>query len=66
MQYILEDGTKRFAKDSKNEGSFHALGGLENWIGRLLLSLQKAMQQQLVLKRQRTYQLLCARLMQEI
>ena len=29
MQYILEDGTKRFAKDSKNEGNFHALGGLE-------------------------------------
>ena len=29
MQYILEDGTKRFAKDSKKEGSFHALGGLD-------------------------------------
>lgn len=28
-QYILEDGTKRFAKDSKKEGNFHALGGLD-------------------------------------
>ncbi|MFO2564017.1 zincin-like metallopeptidase domain-containing protein [Legionella pneumophila serogroup 1] len=29
MQYITEDGTKRFAKDSKKEGCFHVLGGLE-------------------------------------
>jgi phage/plasmid primase-like uncharacterized protein len=28
-QYIQEDGTKRFAKDSKKEGCFHAVGGLE-------------------------------------
>ncbi len=30
MQYILEDGTKRFAKDSKKEGSFHVVGGFES------------------------------------
>ncbi|HEK2843881.1 TPA: DUF1738 domain-containing protein [Proteus mirabilis] len=33
MQYIQEDGTKRFAKDSKKEGCFHVVGGqdkLEN------------------------------------
>lgn len=29
VQYISEDGTKRFAKDSKKEGCFHVLGGLE-------------------------------------
>ncbi|HHF7368215.1 TPA: zincin-like metallopeptidase domain-containing protein [Legionella bozemanae] len=29
IQYIAEDGTKRFAKDSKKEGCFHVLGGLE-------------------------------------
>lgn len=27
MQYIQEDGTKRFAKDSKKEGCFHIVGG---------------------------------------
>lgn len=27
MQYIQEDGTKRFAKDSKKEGCFHVVGG---------------------------------------
>lgn len=29
VQYIAEDGTKRFAKDSKKEGCFHVLGGIE-------------------------------------
>ena len=29
MQYILEDGTKRFAKDSHKEACFHAVGGLD-------------------------------------
>ncbi len=29
MQYIQEDGTKRFAKDSKKEGCFHAVGGMD-------------------------------------
>ncbi|HEM0491494.1 TPA: DNA primase, partial [Legionella pneumophila] len=29
IQYISEDGAKRFAKDSKKEGCFHVLGGLE-------------------------------------
>ncbi|GAN31447.1 zincin-like metallopeptidase domain-containing protein [Legionella pneumophila] len=29
IQYIAEDGTKRFAKDSKKEGCFHVLGGFE-------------------------------------
>lgn len=29
MQYIKEDGTKRFAKDSRKEGCFHAVGGLD-------------------------------------
>ena len=28
MQYIQEDGTKRFAKGSRKEGCFHAVGGL--------------------------------------
>lgn len=28
VQYISEDGTKRFAKDSRKEGCFHVLGGL--------------------------------------
>ncbi|HHM2297758.1 TPA: zincin-like metallopeptidase domain-containing protein [Legionella anisa] len=28
IQYIKEDGTKRFAKNSRKEGCFHALGGL--------------------------------------
>jgi antirestriction protein ArdC/phage/plasmid primase-like uncharacterized protein len=27
MQYIQEDGTKRFAKDSRKEGCFHVVGG---------------------------------------
>ena len=27
MQYIKEDGTKRFAKNSRKEGCFHAVGG---------------------------------------
>lgn len=27
MQYIQEDGTKRFAKDSRKEGTFHVVGG---------------------------------------
>ncbi|CAM4497697.1 MAG: DNA primase TraC [Legionella sp.] len=30
MQYIREDGTKRFAKDSRKEGCFHVVGGFEN------------------------------------
>ncbi|CAM4473502.1 MAG: hypothetical protein LEGION0403_FIIPPAGN_02403 [Legionella sp.] len=30
MQYIKEDGTKRFAKDSRKEGCFHVVGGMEN------------------------------------
>jgi len=29
MQYIQEDGTKRFAKESRKEGCFHAIGGLD-------------------------------------
>lgn len=29
MQYIQEDGTKRFAKDSRKAGCFHVVGGLE-------------------------------------
>jgi putative DNA primase/helicase len=29
MQYIQEDGTKRFAKNSRKEGCFHAIGGLD-------------------------------------
>lgn len=29
MQYINEAGTKRFAKESKKEGCFHVVGGLE-------------------------------------
>jgi len=29
MQYIQADGTKRFAKDSRKEGCFHAIGGLQ-------------------------------------
>jgi len=29
MQYIHEDGTKRFAKDARKEGCFHAVGGLD-------------------------------------
>jgi len=29
MQYIQEDGTKRFAKESRKEGCFHAVGGIE-------------------------------------
>lgn len=33
VQYIAEDGTKRFAKDSRKEGCFHVLGGLEKLAG---------------------------------
>ncbi|HAT1881218.1 TPA: DUF1738 domain-containing protein [Legionella pneumophila] len=33
IQYIAEDGTKRFAKNSKKEGCFHVLGGLDNLVG---------------------------------
>src|SRR3546814_17976683 len=29
MQYIQEDGTKRFAKDSTKEGCFHPVGGMD-------------------------------------
>jgi putative DNA primase/helicase len=29
MQYISQDGTKRFAKDSRKEGCFHPVGGME-------------------------------------
>jgi putative DNA primase/helicase len=29
MQYIREDGTKRFAKDSRKEGCFHVVGGIK-------------------------------------
>jgi len=29
VQYIAEDGTKRFAKDSRKEGCFHVLGGID-------------------------------------
>ena len=29
MQYIQEDGTKRFAKSSKKEGCFHPVGGMD-------------------------------------
>ena len=29
MQYIQPDGTKRFAKDGRKDGCFHALGGLD-------------------------------------
>jgi antirestriction protein ArdC/phage/plasmid primase-like uncharacterized protein len=29
MQYIQDDGTKRFAKDSRKEGCFHPVGGME-------------------------------------
>ncbi len=29
MQYIQEDGTKRFAKDSRKHGCFHVVGGLD-------------------------------------
>jgi len=29
MQYIGEDGAKRFARDSKKEGCFHVVGGME-------------------------------------
>jgi putative DNA primase/helicase len=29
MQYIREDGTKRFAKNSRKEGCFHVVGGIK-------------------------------------
>lgn len=29
VQYIADDGTKRFAKNSRKEGCFHVLGGLD-------------------------------------
>lgn len=29
IQYVAEDGTKRFAKDSRKEGCFHVLGGMD-------------------------------------
>jgi putative DNA primase/helicase len=29
MQYIQENGTKRFAKDSRKDGCFHAVGGMD-------------------------------------
>lgn len=29
MQYIQEDGTKRYAKNSKKEGCFHPVGGMD-------------------------------------
>jgi antirestriction protein ArdC/phage/plasmid primase-like uncharacterized protein len=29
MQYIQEDGTKRYAKDSRKEGCFHVVGGMD-------------------------------------
>lgn len=29
-QYIQEDGTKRFAKDSKKDGCFHPIGGMKS------------------------------------
>jgi putative DNA primase/helicase len=29
MQYIREDGTKRFAKNSRKEGCFHVIGGMK-------------------------------------
>ena len=29
VQYINEEGTKRFAKDSRKEGCFHVIGGLD-------------------------------------
>ncbi len=29
VQYIQEDGTKRFAKDGRKEGCFHVVGGLD-------------------------------------
>ena len=29
MQYIAEDGSKRFAKDSRKEGCFHPVGGMK-------------------------------------
>lgn len=29
MQYIQENGTKRFAKDSRKEGCFHVIGGMD-------------------------------------
>ncbi|MTW05874.1 zincin-like metallopeptidase domain-containing protein [Pseudoduganella ginsengisoli] len=29
MQYIQEDGTKRFAKDSRKDGCFHPVGGMD-------------------------------------
>lgn len=29
MQYIQEDGTKRFAKDARKEGCFHCVGGMD-------------------------------------
>ncbi len=29
MQYTWEDGTKRFAKNSRKEGCFHAVGGMD-------------------------------------
>jgi putative DNA primase/helicase len=29
MQYIQPDGTKRFAKDSRREGCFNPVGGME-------------------------------------
>lgn len=31
-QYIKEDGTKRFAKDSKKEGCFHVVGGMDELV----------------------------------
>lgn len=30
MQYIQEDGTKRFAKNSRKDGCFHAVGGFDS------------------------------------
>lgn len=33
VQYIADDGTKRFAKNSRKEGCFHMLGGLDKLAG---------------------------------
>lgn len=32
VQYIAEDGTKRFAKNARKEGCFHVLGGLDKLV----------------------------------
>ena len=60
MQYIQENGTKRFAKDSRKEGCFHVVGGMDELANVPVLVISEGYATAAQLKQSLGYATVCA------